>query len=430
MWVWKADGEAGEHAPMPAYPEEYQQEWEARFGPAPPSSASSVGPGEEQDVIEQFEEDLVGESRLVQGGLEVLVRRRGVDAWVWSTVEDLRVREERNLLARESVVPAGSVSEDERKVLEGGRRTIGSHELSRVVVDVEGLLLFREGFIPSLASSSSASTNAAEVSPSTTSSAATIQPEPFIPTPSTSSLLRTLALHVQLRVPVLLTSPPSSGKTAALTHLWSLLHSSPSSPVPTQAAKERGLVLINLADRSLDSKSLLGSLSSAPTTSTSTAGSFTFLEGPLTRALRQGRWVVLLGIDQASLEVLTVVKAVVEGMRGGREVGVKVGGGEGRWVKAGRGFMLFATRSTSSTSAEGPGAAQFFSAPFWSEVHRPALEREEVEQIVAGRYPALKRCGMVAGLIEAWEGVRAVEEKVKEGGGGTARRTGVRDLLR
>lgn len=438
QWVWK--GEKGELAPMPAYPAEYQQEYEARFG-------VFGGKGEEEDRLDGWEEECVGQARFVQGGLEVLVRRRSVDAWLLAVMEDTRAKEERNDLRRFGAIPAGRLSVDEQALFADPTNSLGSvtpAELSPSVVSVEGYLLFREGFIPSAVAPTSLAGAGAEISPTTAPVAVTTgpEPEPFISTPGTASLLRQLALHVQQRLPVLLTSPPSSGKTATITHLWSILHASPSSSASTTQARQRGLVLINLADRSLDSKSLLGSLSSAPTTSTSTAGSFTFIEGPLTRALRQGRWVVLTAIDQASVEVLTVIKVVVERMRRAAEssgvgaswgggageedggVGVRVGGGEGRWVKAGKGFMLFATRSTASE-----GEPAFFASSFWSEVRRSGLQRGEVERIVEGRYPALASAGLVGPLIGAWEGVGNVQ--VKEGvHAGTVRPTGVRDLMR
>lgn len=155
----------------------------------------------------------------------------------------------------------------------------------------------------------------------------------------------------------------------------------------------------------------------------------------------------MTSIDQASVEVLTVIKVVVERMRraaegrevgaawgggGGEEhagVGVRVGGGEGRWVQAGQGFMLFATRSVSSSSSSSTEAPAFFTAPYWSEIRRPALEGAEVHSIVSGRYPALERAALAERLIRAWEKVKGVESK--EGvSAGTARSVGVRDLMR
>lgn len=420
-----------EFAPMPDYAPHEREDFEAHFG-------AFEGLRDEEDVLQGWEESPAGEARLVEGGVELLVKRRGVDPWILPVMEELRGKEERKALYEQEVVPEGLLSQEQLATAGvSGLGRLQHDDLSSSVVDVEGLLLFREGYLPSVTVPSTTRSTLAKEK-------AGPKPESFIRTPSNVALLRTLALHVQKRLPALITSPPSSGKTSTITHLWQLMHAEPgSTSITTAQARQRGLVVINLADRSLDSKSLLGSLSSAPTTSASEAGSFTFVEGPLTRALRQGRWVVLAQIEQASTEILTVIKIVVERMRraaedeahaggayggGAREehggVGVRVGGGDGRWVPAGKGFMLFATRSTDSVLEP-----TFFSSGFWSEVRLPRLEGSEVATIVEGRYERLEKAGLAKTLIAAWEAAREV--KVKEGvHAGTVRPLGVRDLMR
>lgn len=440
-WVWKGEGsEEGSFAPLPPYVEEYKEEYEQVFG-------EWKGVSAEADLVRGWRSECLGEARPVEGGLEVLVRERAVDAWVLPAVEDAKTREERAGVWRIDAVPALSFSDDDNAafVASPGMGSLGAGELSSMVVNIAGYLLFREGFVPSTSYPSLASSARRPPVALTPSVIAAPKPEPFVSTPSTTKLLRALALHTLRRLPVLISSPPSSGKASTITHLWSLLHSHPLSPSPTPSARQRSLVLINLADRSLDSKSLLGSLSSAPATADTEAGTFAFVEGPLTRAVRQGRWVVLSGIDQASMEVLSVVKVLVERMRrasesavgaawggGGNEesggVGVRVGGGEGRWVSAGRGFMLFATRSVEAgVGGQGPEAS-FFTSAFWSEVWMDGPGRQEIGLIVEGRYPRLKGAGLAERLIAVWEGVREVV--VKDGHAGTNRSTGVRDLMR
>ncbi|KAK4056723.1 AAA ATPase midasin [Microbotryomycetes sp. JL221] len=440
IWVWPTRQQEligassnGQVAPMPDYPVEAYREFQERFG-------EFDGVRDEEDILAGFDERIKSQSRFVEGGLEVLVRRRAVDPWILPAMHEARTTDDKVIKTQLSASSSTTTEEGTR----GRLGSMDAAELSPCVADIEGVLLFREGFIPSTrtVASTLTSTSANEVSSQATSLPS---PELFVRTPTVSTLLRKLALHVQTRMPVLVTAPPSSGKLSSITHLWHTLHASPFSNGPTAQARQRGLVVINLADRSLDSKSLLGSLSSAPTSSTATAGTFTFVEGPLTRAMRQGRWVVLTAIDQASVEILTVVKVVVERMKtaassdtvvggawgGGADesglgVGVRVGGGGdgGRWVKAGKGFMLFATRSTDAQNE-----ASFFASHFWSEVHMPSLDRTEVEMIVGGRYPRLQEAGLSAVLIDAWEKVRAIDAKDSVHAG-TSRPAGVRDLIR
>lgn len=434
QWVWKGvarEGEAQGEAPLPAYPLHYQAEYTSEFGPW-------TGEAESADILPGWSSELIGEARFIPGGVEVQVRERSVDVWLLPMMEDLRANEERVSLQ----IPRGIPEEEHVSELPipVGLGHLEPSELSCMVAHVEGYLVFREGLLPSL-------------SGSTTSTLATVvptspAPEPFVNTPATTALLRTLSLHLQRRMPVLISSPPSAGKASTVRHLWNTLHSLPllsGGSAPTTAARKRGLVVINLADRSLDSKSLLGSLSSAPSTSDSEAGTFIFIEGPLTRAVRQGRWVVLTAIDQASIEVLSVIKVLAERMKRGSEagvgaswgggageenggVGVRVGGGSGKWVRAGQGFMLFATRSIDSTTSSQPADANFFASHFFSHVWLPAPRLEEISTIVEGRYERLQKNGLGRRLIGVWEDARAVV--VREGGAGTGRPIGVRDLLR
>ncbi|GAA5820590.1 hypothetical protein JCM11251_003065 [Rhodosporidiobolus azoricus] len=486
QWVWQlpvastsnADEEVLPFAPVVPYDSDYTTEYTSIFGP------DAASPNDEADLLPsgsysaelvsgtRTDDETVPTSRLVDGGLEVLVRLRGVDPWVLPMLEPVRAKEERQRAALSSNELSSSFSA-EGEVSHVEELPLGAltepAEFGKTVVAVAGALAFREGLIPSYTSASLAGAPSPVASISSTHAAAPSstqatgpQAEMFVSTSSHSALLASLAGNVRRRVPTLVTGGPSSGKQSAVSHLWTLVHTAPSSTALTTEAKKRGLVVINLADRSLDSKSLLGSLSSAPSSSTSAstgsgAGQFTFIEGPLTRAVRQGRWLLLLNIDQAAPELLSVVKVVAERMYtsamqakegksyggiGAQEadggVGVRVGGGEGRWVSAGEGFMLFATRSVPisslpSTAEEEAPPATFFASHFFAPVLLPALSSAEVAQIVQGRYgPQLDRVGGLSELlVKSWEEVRDLNAQHKDGGkGGSKRDVGVRDLLR
>ncbi|GAA5872063.1 hypothetical protein JCM8547_003087 [Rhodosporidiobolus lusitaniae] len=465
QWVWQlptasTSSEVQPLAPVVPYEQEYVDEYASIFG------ADAAALGDVEDALPVgFGEEVIsaaGTSRLVEGGLEVLVSKLGVDPWVLPLLESVRANEVRQRVLPLSIEVDGDAS--------SWLGSLTPPELGKTVVVVSSALAFREGLIPSVSTTNALSTTPTPVAsvsqtngvaPSSTGP----QPEIFVPTPAHSALLTQLADNVRCRIPTLITGSPSSGKQSAITHLWNLVHSSPSSPsTPTKEAKRRGLVTINLADRSLDSKSLLGSLSSAPSSSstsssTAGAGSFTFVEGPLTRAIRQGRWLLLLNVDQAAPELMSVVKVAAERMftsasqaEAGRAyggigaeeadggVGIRVGGGEGRWVKAAEGFMLFATRSvplsslrTAGGADAAPSQAAFFASHYFRDVVLAPLASEEVGLIVKGRYgPQLDRVsGLAELLVESWERVRELAAAVKAGGqGGTKRDVGVRDLLR
>jgi midasin len=71
-----------------------------------------------------------------------------------------------------------------------------------------------------------------------------------------------------------------------------------------QSEFDQNIVILNLASRALDAKSLVGSYVS----STEVLGKFVFVKGPLLRAMKEGKWLVCQDIDRASdLRVIQVV---------------------------------------------------------------------------------------------------------------------------
>jgi midasin len=88
--------------------------------------------------------------------------------------------------------------------------------------------------------------------------------------------------------------PPSSGKNTIIqklaAHLWS-------KNIPfDHSIIDQNVVILNLASRMLDAKSLVGSYVS----STEDPGKFVFVEGPLLKAMKEGKWLVCQDIDRAS----------------------------------------------------------------------------------------------------------------------------------
>ena len=121
------------------------------------------------------------------------------------------------------------------------------------------------------------------------------------------SALQSIAIHLSLRLPTLLTSAPSSGKSLFLSHL---AHQ----PFP---GSTNHIITLYLAVTSLDPRALLGSYASSPTR----PGTFEWKEGVLTRSMREGKWIVFKDIDRGSNEVLGVIKPLVESLRLGKWIG-------------------------------------------------------------------------------------------------------------
>jgi midasin len=121
----------------------------------------------------------------------------------------------------------------------------------------------------------------------------------FVATLSLLVALRSASPHISERFPVLISGPPSSGKNTIIqkptAHLWSrsLLHDH---SIIDQSEFNQNVVILNLASRTLDAKSLVGSYVS----STEDPGKFVFVKGPLLRAMKEGKWLVCQDIDRAS----------------------------------------------------------------------------------------------------------------------------------
>ncbi|KAJ3856471.1 midasin nuclear AAA ATPase [Lentinula lateritia] len=232
---------------------------------------------------------------------------------------------------------------------------------------------------------------------------------PLIPTPTAVKALRSLALHLTTRLPVLVTSPPSSGKTLLLSHLAETLF----------PHVRNQLVFIHLADTSLDPRSLLGSHVSSRTQ----PGTFEWKEGILVRAMREGKWVVFKDIDRGSNEVLALIKPLIESLGldkwiGGRASLEVVGRGE---VVAADTFAIFATRSALPSRDGTFATPTFFGAHKLHEVVVASPTTEELTLIVRSRYPRLSSQA-TSGLIRLWATVR------KLGTIASARDVGLREL--
>ncbi|PWN30597.1 P-loop containing nucleoside triphosphate hydrolase protein, partial [Jaminaea rosea] len=227
----------------------------------------------------------------------------------------------------------------------------------------------------------------------------------FVVTPGQEPTINCIAQALEQSLPVLITGPPSSGKTSLVSHLCSLLH-----PAAGKSA-DLPVVTLQLGDHSsLDAKSLLGSY----TSSSRKPGTFEWVEGALTRAVRYGKWLVLKDIDKATSEVLSVIKPLVEALGPYKTLGAtpELSLGPRGKVKAGSSFRLFALRST-TPSKNRLGRSLFPPPSFlgnkhWISLFLPSLETSDVHEILAGTFVKLAAIAdgeALSTLIEAWTSV-------------------------
>lgn len=344
---------------------------------------------------EKLENTVVGSMATTECPLEFEVDVCGrvitIDGWLLPIIEMQRIYDARSAIAtdtREFSMGKGDTfiqSFDLRCVFVGIFQTSLMCFYSPLITNIHGVMMFRR--------------HAILASPA----------PPLVCTNAAVNSLRTLALVVSLRLPVLLTAPSSSGKILLLSYLASMLHPN----VKNQ------LVIINLADTSMDARSLLGSY----VHSTRSPGTFEWREGVLVRAMRTGRWVVFQDVDKGSNEVLGTVKPLVESVGIGKWIGgrAKLSVPSREELVAAESFAIFATRSLPISNGGHTPAPSFFGAHKFYEVIVPPPGPEELCDIVSGLFPRLS--GPAAwGITTLWSAINTAESTTSD------RKINLRDL--
>lgn len=342
--------------------------------------ALQSGMGEEER--EKLEREVLGEpcgvDCLLGYGQNEDGSEKNVDGWIMPVIEVRRIQEERDSIVTKPHDYYTREDGDSAQVIQ-------SSDLSPYIASIYGVLLLRT-------------------------------PRPLqhesslIPTPTSIQGLQSLALHVSLRIPTLMTSSPSAGKALLLSHLAGLLHSS-----------RNHIITIHLADTSLDPRALLGSYVS----STTRSGTFEWKEGVLVRSMREGKWVVFEDIDRGSSEVLGVIKPLVESLRAGKWIGGCASlniPSRGR-VVAHHDFMIFATRSSLPSQHGIFPKPSFFGAHKFHEIVLQSPTTQELQTIIDSRFPRL--AGSAAQAI-----IRLCDSVQRLGSSASAPEVGLRQVLK
>ncbi|TKY90301.1 hypothetical protein EX895_000299 [Sporisorium graminicola] len=303
----------------------------------------------------------------------------GINLWTLETEEFARIQQARSLVASRQSAFLPQRSETD-VVTDKQHAPLFTDDLSPEVCAIGGVLLAcshqntsRDGSMP--------------------------LEDQFVETAGIAPSLSELALRLSANYPILVSGPPSSGKSSLIRHLSQVLKGAET------ASTSSHLLAIQLGDQSgIDAKQLLGSFVSSPTE----PGKFEWTEGALTRAVRQGKWVVLEDIDKAGSEVLSTVAQLVEQLGPTKALGTRTAidlGTRGK-VVAGDGFALFATRSVASSSrqASAPSSATFLGSSHWSEVYIDSPSQNDVSSILANKFSRLtaQQSHFVDRLVATW----------------------------
>lgn len=189
-------------------------------------------------------------------------------------------------------------------------------------------------------------------------------------TPNVKEIIQGIAMGLSIHEPILIEGPPSSGKSAIISH------------ISATTGNANDLINIHLDDQT-DSKSLLGAY-----VCTSRPGHFVWQPGPLTQAVARGCWAIIEDINLAPPDVLAILLPLVE--RGTLHIPSR-----GEEIRAARGFQLIATVTT---HPGGSGSGVYHNAHsvkdtlsgYFYVVKTKNLSLEDQKEIIYHRYPALK----------------------------------------
>lgn len=186
----------------------------------------------------------------------------------------------------------------------------------------------------------------------------------LVRTAGVDAALEAAALALCSGAPVVLEGPAGSGKTSLLRAL-----------ALATGASESALWLH--LDDNTDAKSLLGGYACG-----AVPGEFIWQPGPLARAVAEGRWVIVEGVDAAPPDVLAALLPLIES-------GVLHVPARGQSIQAAPGFQVLGTCTTTAAGSSSSSSAQDVLGGAWARVRLEAPSEEEQRAVLAELHPTV-----------------------------------------
>ncbi|PYH91361.1 midasin [Aspergillus ellipticus CBS 707.79] len=192
-------------------------------------------------------------------------------------------------------------------------------------------------------------------------------PSSIVRTPTAVDNLRKIATALINPEPILLVGLPNSGKTTLI------------NDVAATMGQSESMVTLHLNEQT-DAKSLLGMYSTSPAT-----GSFSWQPGVLTKAAREGRWILIEDLDRAPSEVIGLILPIIE--RGELTIASRR-----ERIKCAEGFKIIATMKSSYNIAgeEIAPSTTVLGSRLWKRVQVDSLTIDEVREVIKHKFPLLE----------------------------------------
>ncbi|KAL4918208.1 P-loop containing nucleoside triphosphate hydrolase protein, partial [Aspergillus aurantiobrunneus] len=196
---------------------------------------------------------------------------------------------------------------------------------------------------------------------------ASLTPTSIVKTPTAVNNLRRIANSFVTPQPILLVGLPNSGKTSLINGIAGTM------------GQLESMVTLHLNEQT-DAKSLLGMYSTSPAT-----GSFAWQPGVLTKAAREGRWILIEDLDRAPSEVIGLILPIIE--KGELTIASRR-----ERIKCAEGFKIIATMKSSYNIAgeEVAPSTAILGSRLWNRVQVDPLTIYEVQEVIAQKYPLLE----------------------------------------
>ncbi|KAL2832978.1 hypothetical protein BDW59DRAFT_157121 [Aspergillus cavernicola] len=232
-----------------------------------------------------------------------------------------------------------------------------------------------------------------------------LTPSSIVKTPTAVGNLRRIATALVTSQPILLVGLPNSGKTCLI------------NDVAATMGQSESMVTLHLNEQT-DAKSLLGMYSTSPAT-----GSFSWQPGVLTKAAREGRWILIEDLNRAPSEVIGLILPIIE--KGELTIASRR-----ERIKCAEGFKIIATMKSSYNIAgeEVAPSTTILGSRLWNRVQIDSLTIDEVREVIARKFPLLKSrvptvMNVYQRLCSSFHGSLAIKSS-------QGRTPGLRDLIK